>query len=35
MAASNKVLLEPDGVYHIFAHIVHAHDFFREMETLF
>jgi putative transposase len=33
MATSNKILLEPNGVYHIFAHAVHANDFFYDNEN--
>lgn len=32
MAASNTILLQPGEVYHIFAHAVHANDFFTMMK---
>jgi putative transposase len=33
MAAADKILLQPNGVYHIFAHAVHANDFFYDNEN--
>ncbi len=33
MPASNIVLLQPNSVYHLFAHAVHANDFFYDDEN--